>query len=61
MTIEWLETENKVSGESIEQACGTRVAIRGTVLCPGGDQKKALVVSFIRKKTYRKCLRTKSC
>ena len=42
MTMEWLETENKVSGESIEQACGTRVAIRGMILCPGGDQKESV-------------------
>lgn len=40
MTMEWLETENKVSGESIEQACGTRVAIKGNDSLPTVETKR---------------------
>lgn len=50
MTIEWLETENKVSGESIEQACGTRVAIKGNGSLPWWRPKESVIVVSVRKK-----------
>ena len=38
MTIEWLKTN--VFGESIEQACGTRVAIKGNDSLPTVETKR---------------------